>query len=138
MPERLGAGAGGVLGDSAAAGQLHPTRHSHDQLSAHQQPQPRGSAASALHWLRSTTSESAPRGVSTCISTVTKGMSGPLETVLTSAPRMTATMPRATATVTTTAATAAAATATERAAGGCGWGYSLNGLIDNLVCFLID
>ena len=36
----LGAGAGGLLGDSAAAGQLHPTRHSHDQQSAHQQHQP--------------------------------------------------------------------------------------------------
>ncbi len=28
-----------ALGDSAAAGQLHPTRRHHDQLSAHQQPQ---------------------------------------------------------------------------------------------------
>jgi hypothetical protein len=35
MPERLGAGAGGLLGDSAVAGQLHPTRRRHDQLSAH-------------------------------------------------------------------------------------------------------
>jgi hypothetical protein len=29
-----------LLGDSAAAGQLNPTSHSHDQLSAHQQHQP--------------------------------------------------------------------------------------------------
>ncbi len=36
----LGAGAGGLLGDSAAAGQLHQTHHSYDQLSAHQQHQP--------------------------------------------------------------------------------------------------
>ncbi len=35
VPERLGAGAGGLLGDSAVAGQLHPTRRRHDQLSAH-------------------------------------------------------------------------------------------------------
>ncbi len=40
VPGRLGAGAGGLLGDSAAAGQLHPTRCRHDQLSAHQQQQP--------------------------------------------------------------------------------------------------
>ena len=31
----LGAGAGGLLGDSAAAGQLHPTSSRHDQLPAH-------------------------------------------------------------------------------------------------------
>ncbi len=36
----LGSGAGGLLGDSAAADQLHPTCHSHDQLSAYQQHQP--------------------------------------------------------------------------------------------------
>jgi hypothetical protein len=36
----LGAGADCLLGDSAAAGQLYPTRHSHDdQQSAHQQDQ---------------------------------------------------------------------------------------------------
>ncbi len=41
MPESLGAGAGGLLGDSAVAGQLRPTHHSHDQLSAHQKaPEP--------------------------------------------------------------------------------------------------
>jgi hypothetical protein len=40
VPEHLGAGAGGLLGNSAAAGQLHPTRRRHDQLSAHQQHQP--------------------------------------------------------------------------------------------------
>ncbi len=36
---RLGACAGGLLGDTTAAGQLHPTRRCQDQLSAHQQPQ---------------------------------------------------------------------------------------------------
>ncbi len=40
VPGRLSAGAGGLLDDSAAAGQLHPTRRLHDQLSAHQQHQP--------------------------------------------------------------------------------------------------
>ncbi len=40
VPELLGAGAGGLLGDSALAGQLHPIRRRHDQLSAHQQHQP--------------------------------------------------------------------------------------------------
>ncbi len=35
VPERLGGGAGGLLGDSAVAGQLHPIRRCHDQLSAH-------------------------------------------------------------------------------------------------------
>jgi hypothetical protein len=39
VPERLGAGAGGLLRDSTAAGQLHPACRHHDQLSAHQQHQ---------------------------------------------------------------------------------------------------
>ena len=44
----LGAGAGGLLGDSPAAGQHHPTRSRHDQLSAHQQHQPQPTTQCAL------------------------------------------------------------------------------------------
>ncbi len=44
----LGSGADGLQGDSAAAGQLHPTRRRHDQLSAHQQHQPQPTMQCAL------------------------------------------------------------------------------------------
>ncbi len=48
VPERLGAGAGGLLGDSAVAGQLQPIHCSHDQLSAHQQHQPQPATVCAM------------------------------------------------------------------------------------------
>ena len=54
MPGRLGAGAGGLLGDSAMAGQLCSARRRHGQLSAHQQQQPAAAPASnavrAANW----------------------------------------------------------------------------------------
>ena len=54
VPGRLGAGTGGVLGDSATAGQLYPARRRHAQLSAHQQQQPAAAPASnavrAANW----------------------------------------------------------------------------------------
>ena len=37
-----------ALGDSAAAGKLHPSRRRHDQLSAHQQHQPQPATLCAL------------------------------------------------------------------------------------------
>ncbi len=50
VPKCLGAGAGGLLGDSAVAGQLHPIHRLHDQLSAHQQtPAPASNAVSAVN-----------------------------------------------------------------------------------------
>ena len=51
MPGRLGAGTGGVLGDSATAGRLYPARRRHAKLSAHQQQQPQASnAVRAANW----------------------------------------------------------------------------------------
>ncbi len=46
--DSLGAGASYLLGDSAVAGQLHPTRCLHDQLSAYQQHQPQPAMLCAL------------------------------------------------------------------------------------------
>ncbi len=53
-PWRLQVGTGGLMGDSAEAGQLHPTCSHHDQLSAHQQPRPQPATQCALQtsmWL---------------------------------------------------------------------------------------